>query len=114
MVNGTLKILQHLLKDFQNVCLTILWTLGTTELNKPARDIVYEGTQPAFTCLKSNQIWTNSLCYSIRYVTAHRWRHWPRSVVFNVNFEQISNIVLVGFVVGFEQVNVSWGGATML
>ena len=32
------------------------------------------------------------------------------SVVFIVNFEQISNLFLVFFFVDFEQVNVSWKG----
>ena len=53
LVNGTFKILQHLLNDFQHVYLTILWTLDTIGLNMPAHDIVYKGTHQACTCSES-------------------------------------------------------------
>ena len=36
-------------------------------------------------------------------------RHWCRSGVFIVNFEQMPYIVLVFSIVDFEQVNAGWG-----
>ena len=36
------------------------------------------------------------------------WRHWHRFDVFIVNFEHISHLFVVLYIVNFKQVNVSW------
>ena len=41
-------------------------------------------------------------------------RHWRRFRVLIVNFEQISHVVLVYFIVDFEQVSAGWEGSQYL
>ena len=52
--------------------------------------------------------WTRcEICSKLTIETSER-RYWRRSGVFIVNFEYISHLSLVFFVVDFEQTNISW------
>ena len=48
----------------------------------------------------------SKLCPKLIIKTQER-RHWRRSGVFIINFEEILHIVIVS-IIDFEQVNVSW------
>ena len=60
-----------------------------------------------------NQVWFKTKCFwlsrpNLPITEVSSSRHLPRSGVFIVNFEHISQLVLVFLIVNFEQVNVDW------
>ena len=56
---------------------------------------------------KRNTITRCEICSKLTIKTSER-RHWGRSDVFIVNFEHISHLALVFYIVNFEHVIAAW------